>query len=374
MVNNNSRAARGKNRLGIICGMAVIAVLAATLWPFNPFPRNRVHWLGDANGIGFDRPGVVISKAPLLAAENSALQSCALEILLKPAALSSLSTIANFYTAKNPGQFLLRQWTDGLLVSHDILGGNHQAKRSKIDVDHAFQVGKSVLLTIVSGANGTVVYTNGRQAKFFPRFRILPNELAGQIVIGTAAADYQPWAGEVRGLAIYSDELTPDQVFQHYKSWTDPPGVGPGDGSDAVALYSFTERKGREINNAVASAPDLEIPKNFEIPQKALLASPRKEFEPSRGYVKDLLQNIAGFVPLGFVFYSYLVSTRSPGKAILYAIVTAGTLSFTIEVLQAYIPQRNSGTTDIITNSLGAAIGAVLAWSSAARRFLEKEG
>lgn len=352
--------------------MAVIGVLAATLWPFNPFPRNRVHWLEDTNGVAFDRPGVIISKAPLRAAESNALQSCTLEILLKPAAIDSSSTIANFYTATNPGQFLIRQWTDGLLVSHDMLGNNNQVERSKIDVDHAFHVGKSVLVTIASGPKGTVVYTDGRQVQFFPRFRILVRELAGQIVMGTAAADYQPWAGEVRGLAIYSNELSPDEVFQHFRAWNDSRGADLREMSDAVAFYSFTERKGRKIHSAVAGAPDFEVPKNFALPHKAMLTSPMKEFHPSQGYFEDLLQNIAGFVPLGFVFYSYLVSTRSPGKAMLYTILGAGTLSFTIEVLQYYIPRRDSGTTDIITNSLGAATGALLARTSAARRFLER--
>ena len=241
--------------------MAVIAVLAATLWPFNPFPRNRVHWLEDTNGVAFDRPGVVISKAPLQAAESNALQSCTLEILLKPAAIDSSSTIANFYTATDPGQFLLRQWTDGLLVSHDMLGNNNQVERSKIDVDHAFHVGKSVLVTIASGPKGTVVYSRRSPGAVLSKVQdIGKRNLAGQIVMGTAAADYQPWAGEVRGLAIYSNEPSPDEVFQHFRAWNDSRGADLRDTSDAVAFYSFTERKGRKIHSAVAGAPDLRNP------------------------------------------------------------------------------------------------------------------
>jgi glycopeptide antibiotics resistance protein len=63
---------------------------------------------------------------------------------------------------------------------------------------------------------------------------------------------------------------------------------------------------------------------------------------------------------------------KSRRMAIVYTILARGILSFVIEVLQAYIPRRISGTTDIITNSLGAALGALLAQPAVARRVLGK--
>ena len=189
---------------------------------------------------------------------------------------------------------------------------------------------------------------------------ISPSELSGQIVMGTSPVEYQPWIGEVRGLAIYSSGLTPAQVIEHYKAWTDGPGVDPSE-PDTIAVYRFTEGAGNKLHNAVLTGPDLDVPKNFTVPHKALLTSPVKEFQASWRYVKDIAQNVGGFVPLGYVVCAYLALSRTRGKAIFFTIFAAGMLSIAIEVMQAYVPRRVSGTTDIITNTLGATLGAVLA-------------
>jgi glycopeptide antibiotics resistance protein len=89
-----------------------------------------------------------------------------------------------------------------------------------------------------------------------------------------------------------------------------------------------------------------------------------EEFNPDWTYVKDVMVNIAGFVPLGVVLCAYVVWTKTPKTAILYTILAAASMSFVVEVRQAYIPRRVSGMTDIITNTLGAALGAFLARSA----------
>lgn len=359
-----------KKRLRILCGIVILAVLIGTLWPFNFFPPNRISWLAEANGIRFGGPGLVVSKAPLRAEGAEPGKSCSLELLLRPASIEGSYTILSFYASNNPNQFQVRQWTDGLLVTQDIVNAQNKVKRTKFDVDHAFQQGRLVLLTITSGPSGTVVYLNARQTQVFRRFTISQSELSGQLVMGTSPVDYEPWPGEVRGLAIYSKELTAAQVSRHYGNWIGGRGADPPNLDGAVARYAFTEGAGRDIHNTVVSGPDLEIPERFGVPHKALLESPAEEFEANWDYVYDLLRNIAGFVPLGFIICAYAGWTRSRRQAILCAILAGGILSFVIEVLQAYIPQRNSGTTDIITNTLGAALGAVLARPSMVRTIL----
>jgi glycopeptide antibiotics resistance protein len=158
-------------------------------------------------------------------------------------------------------------------------------------------------------------------------------------------------------------------VSRHYQDWT-LPGEHPPDLDGAIARYAFTESEGCEVRNEVASGPNLEIPSIFSVPHKGFLLSPVKEFKVDWKYAVNVVVNIAGFVPLGLVVCSYLAWTKSPWKAMLYTGIACGILSFVIEVLQYYIPRRASGLTDIITNTLGAALGALIAHSSVVRKIL----
>lgn len=359
---------RTRRRLRTLCGVVIVGILICTLWPFDPFPTNAVGWLPGARGIKFGAAGVVASEEPLRV-DGEATDSCTLEVLIRPAAIQSVYTILGFYTPNNPRQFLMRQWTDGLLVSHAAIGVQNKVKSKKFDVDHAFQPGKLALVTITSGPDGTDVYLDGQPAEVVPKFRISRSDLSGQIVMGTSPIDYQPWPGEIRGLAVYSKELSPADALRHYGEWRDAGAQGL-DFDGLVARYAFTEGVGREIRNEVTSGPNLKIPEHFLVPHKAILASPAKEFRADWRYLSDVLLNIAGFVPLGFILCAYYAWNKNRRMAISYTILTGGLLSLVIEVLQAYIPRRVSGTTDIITNTLGAALGAWLAQPAVMRGVL----
>jgi hypothetical protein len=370
-VNKNSSALLEKKRVGILCVIAIFAVLCATQWPFNPWPANKVAWLPDGHGLRFGRAGVVVSEGPLrLVHEAPAENSCSIELLLRPASVKVSDTILAFYVLDNPAHLLVRQWSDGLLVTHDSLDAAGKTRQTKFDVDHAFQIGKLLLLTITSGPNGTLVYRDAAHAQSFPRFTISTSELLGQIVLGTSPVDYRPWLGEIHGLAIYSKELTPAEVSRHYAEWTAAQPIKLAVEDAAIAHYTFSERAGREIHNDVAAGPNLKIPASFDVPHKPMLKSAIKEFDPGRLYLNDVVVNIAGFIPLGVILCVYFSFTRPRFQAILLATLVGALLSLVIEVLQAYIPNRTSGTTDIITNTMGALIGAALTNPALVRKIL----
>ena len=158
-----------RKRTKALCVVAVVAVLIATLWPFNPSPPNGVIWLHGITGLKFKKAGLVVSRG-LLRPADTETESYSLELLLRPASTRSAYTILAFYTPTRARQLLVRQWTDGLLVTHDATVENDKTKTIKFDVDHVFRRGRLVLVTISSGPNGTTVYLDGQPAESFSRF------------------------------------------------------------------------------------------------------------------------------------------------------------------------------------------------------------
>jgi glycopeptide antibiotics resistance protein len=134
------------------------------------------------------------------------------------------------------------------------------------------------------------------------------------------------------------------------------------------ALYLFSERSGRYVHNSVNPALDLQIPPRFVLLHEPFLIPFWREFEFNWGYAQDLLINIIGFVPLGVVFYLYWISARPIQHPVAATVLLGFAASLTIEVLQSYLPTRNSGTTDLFTNTLGTSVGIALCRVPAVQR------
>src|SRR5947199_6011207 len=104
--------------------------------------------------------------------------------------------------------------------------------------------------------------------------------ISGELILGGTLTSPRSWPGKLLGLAIYGQELTPEQVSQHFAMWTHnaPPESLAND--HPLAFYSFSERAGSVVHNRVASSPDLYIPRIFRVPRKKMLTPPWEEFSP----------------------------------------------------------------------------------------------
>jgi hypothetical protein len=178
----------------------------------------------------------------------------------------------------------------------------------------------------------------------------------------------------MRGIAVYGRPLTPAEVKQDFDAWTanGPPGQSL-DPNYLVALYRFDERTGPIVHN-LALGPDLYIPDHFTILHKSFLSRPWNEFRFDLGYLKDVLLNIGGFIPLGFFFCAFFATVQPWRRAAITAILLGAAMSLAIEILQFYIPSRDSGMTDVITNTTGTVLGVALRRSKIVNALLTTVG
>jgi VanZ family protein len=72
----------------------------------------------------------------------------------------------------------------------------------------------------------------------------------------------------------------------------------------------------------------------------------------------DLLSNLAGYVPLGFLLALGLLRSGAGGWSWPLAVLLAGLLSMGVEVVQHFLPTRVPSNLDLGLNLSGAAIGA----------------
>jgi hypothetical protein len=347
-----------RKAIGFLCASVLACILIAGLWPFHA-PKNEVSWVTSGTGLHFGRYGLILgSKASTLAGLRDAT-SFSLEIMLRPDRTDTGGTLLAFYSPENRIVALsLHQSLDDLLLRRVAVYQQRRVK-TKWYIEHVFSANKEVFVTITSSSKGTAVYVNGRLTRTSLGFGLSINDLTGRLVVGNNPAADTGWQGQLRGLAIYDRELTAAEVLHHYGDWTMNRQEEIKNEVPA-ALYLFNEGMGNMVHNQMDSDNDLYIPEYYFVLNEPFLKAPWDEFDFSRGYYKNVLINIGGFIPLGFFFCAYLSSVRRINRAVVATIVFGAVVSFAIEVLQAFLPTRDSGMTDIITNTLGTCIGALL--------------
>jgi len=344
--------------LGTICVCLVLGMLTAGLWPFHQ-PRNNVTWITTRNGLFFGYHGVVLSNGAFNLSDGETQRSCSLEMRLK-AATNDGGTIVAFYSADDLKKFSVRQDGTDLVLDSERRDAQRRTIISGFSINNVFRPETPAFFTISSGSRGTEVYLDGLLIRTIPWFRITSADLDGQLVVGTSPVKNDDWSGLLQGLAIYGHALTAADALRHYQTWVTNGLPYVSENERIAALYLFDEHSGKVVHNHGSSKVALNIPDKYTILNEKFLEPAWKEFSLRWSYWKSALINVVGFVPFGFFCCANLSLTKPVRRAAVSTVAFGFAVSLTIEVLQGYLPTRDSGTTDLITNTLGTGLGVML--------------
>ncbi len=342
--------------LGVVCLLLVAGLLYFGLSPFHS-PENQVHWPSEGNGLAFGWYGTLLSSGTFKAEKIPAHSPCSFEIWFEPWNTWGGGALFVFYVPGKPQQLSLRQYESDLSLQIDTVSGPWPPRINGLEVPKVFRQGKAMFVTVTSNGEQTSIYIDGALARPAAPFPLSRRDFEGDLIVANSPMESNTWSGLIRGLAFYDQELTPGEVHQHYSTWTTKGRPDISQSEHPLALYLFDERRGSIIHSQVAPGPDLFMPRKFMVVDKIFLRSILKGFEPDWGYCKDVLINIGGFIPFGFLVCAYLSLAGRIKKPGFATIVLGFAISLLIESLQYFLPTRYSDITDITTNTLGTCLG-----------------
>lgn len=328
---------------------------------------NEVTWLGDRDGIRFDRNGIVYAKSVSLPARRNAAETDALTIALALKPLEENNDghfrfLLLLHAGDDAEQLIVGQWRSWLVIMN---GDDYDAKRrrARISVD-TLTPPKESFVTITSGDNGTAVFIDGQRVKYNRdlHLRIPGAGEAIQLVLGNSIYGRHPWAGEIYGLAYDDHVWSETDIRQHFQSWAREHSFAFARPLDPAGLYVFDEGQGRRVVDHAKGKQDLTIPAQMTILTKEFLAPAFGSTEYNLSLFQDMVINITGFIPMGFLLSTLLwhMHGSSVTRRLLIAMLVCGAISLSIEVAQAWIPSRSSQMLDFILNTLGAGAGVIL--------------
>ena len=327
---------------------------------------NDVDWIGNQNGVRFDRHGIAYTQtvAPALSHSPPGDLPFSMAFAIKPLAPSddgNFRLILLLHGGDDAEQLVVGQWRSWLVVMN---GDDYDArqKRARIALN-VLQLQTERLVTITSSNDGTAVFVDGKLTKQMDDLILkVPQATKGtRLVLGNSIYGRHPWVGEVYGLAYYDQALPKPVIQDHYQQWTRQRSFRFDPSHNPAGLYLFNEGQGPKIGDHAGGQHDIKIPDRMAILTKEILAAEFGDAEYNRSLLRDMAINIAGFIPMGVLLAALLwrANRRDVKKQLLLVILTCGAISLMIELAQAWIPSRSSQLLDFILNMLGAGIGVI---------------
>ena len=365
---NAPASASGKRKSpvpGIVCLLITAGILVAGLWPFNFNPSNKVEWLRDGKGIRFYGQGMVVSKEPLVTRQTTSRSgSITMELLIRSLKEHNnmVATILTLYMPHQE-QFIFGQWKKELIIRIPAAKAAGQRRYREIGLANVLKKDTTHLITVSSRKETTDIYVDGQLGKSFPNFSLVPaaGGLSGYLILGNSPEGINSWNGAFLGLAVYDRSLSGKEALDHFHAWQKHERPVLSEEKKPLALYLFDEQ-GEQIQDRSGNQNNLLIAATFHPLRRTVLGAPEKDQWFSRWNLTDVATNILGFAPFGFFLSAWLrlVKNLPAPRVCGISILLGFCLSLAIELVQVYLPARDSSLMDVFSNILGTALGVFI--------------
>jgi hypothetical protein len=266
--------------------------------------------------------------------------------------------LMHVYGSDASSQFVIGQWRSYLIVMNgDDYSYERRSPRLSVDVSNILDGVADI--AIVSDTWGAKVYLNGVLAASEEGIHFtIPgsrDQNGFKLALGNSVHRKNSWPGKLHGFALYSRALPEGEIGR----------IDPNrDRSGLEVLYMFDPSDGKENleNDASGNGRHLSIPSSTLSIRSRFLDEPILHWNGDDGTVVDVILNLLGFVPLGFCLAWALrkrLGYRWP-RTCAVVLVSGFMLSLFFELVQAWMPSRTSSSRDLMLNSLGASLGALV--------------
>jgi hypothetical protein len=351
-----------------LTGLSVVILLVTLYFGLRPKDfdfSNNVKWTKNPAGIRFNRYGIAYTDPIQELREENGFggNGFSIEIALR---LWNNEEGFNFifvlYDGYDRNQLLLGQWRSWIIAMNGD-DYDHKRRTKRISVSSASGSSAVKFITLTTGKDGTRIYIDGQAIRTEKDLTLrVPHGGSTRLILGNSAYDRNSWKGDIYGLAIYRQILTAREAALDFNRWSQTRNFSFAKNGKPVILYKFDGKEGTRVLDHAGGGHDLKIPSRMPILKKKILLAPWKGFIFVNGSVEDILWNIVGFIPLGFIVAATCDKAGSK-HSIVIAVTFCFTVSLLIEIIQAWLPLRSSDLLDLILNTLGALLGARTYWN-----------
>ena len=339
----------------------IFIILIAGLWPFNFLAQNNAGF-GNNGSLHISPPAAVYTPVPPQKLLNINRFTILINLSSEFEGSNGHGGILNYSLDYEHQNFMAGQWKDGLFFR---LKAADNEKMIHIGAGEVFKKGEKTWLAIVYDGDSLYIYKDGKikNRRQVGTLNFSNWDASYPLVIGSEANGSSSWSGNLWSVSIY-DMAFPEEKIKNFSMTSVMPFDETYGNIDVKPLihYSFKESRGTAVRDAGKGRPaDLFIPVYYKPFKRPILEKTRTVSGEYRFDRSDILINIIGFMPFGFLLSACLTEKRLPFMAVMILCVSAGfAISLTIEILQVFLPTRSSDMMDLITNTLGTGLGCVI--------------